>query len=174
MTVNTRTICAVCRSSGEAVRRIAWERCASLPNSVRSPVAKTTARPLPRITRQPAKAILLLSTNLLLTGSAVRAIGLASPVRGALLTTSSSVSTKRASAGTRMPSVSSSKSPGTKSSASIVLVFPSRITSTFGGRKARRACMAFSARYSWTKLNRALSKATPARAQPRRTMLWPV
>ena len=152
---------------------MAWESWAILPNSVRSPVAKTTASQLPLKTEQPAKAILTLSASRVETASAFRVCGFASPVSGALLTTKSTQLTIRASAGIRSPSAIINTSPGTTPGAGIFLTFPSRFTNTRGGRNFCRASMAFSARYSWMKLKKALRRETPSRAQPRTFILSP-
>ncbi len=173
MRVSTRTMWVVSRSRGEGVWRISWESCASLPNSVRRPVAKTTASPLPRNTLQPAKATLSLSASRLSTAADRSSRGLASPVRGALFTVRSVPCTRRASAGMRSPSAIISRSPGTSSSLRMRWGRLSRVTSTCCGRNFCSASMAFSARYSWRKLKPALRRATPASAQPRTFMLSP-
>ncbi len=164
---------AVSCSSGERDRRTSWERVAILPNSVRRPVANTTASPEPRNTEQPANTRLALSVIRDVSGSVVRATAFDSPVSGALLTIRSPTSTSRASAGTRSPSRTSSTSPGTNSSARISVSSPPRRTMTFCGRNLRSASMARSARNSWTKANSAFSTATPSSAQPRMAMFSP-
>ncbi|EKD34522.1 MAG: hypothetical protein ACD_75C02302G0001 [uncultured bacterium] len=76
----------------------------------------------------------------------------------------------RVSAAILSPSERMTTSPGTSASEGIRLASPARRTSTRCGRNFFKAVMAFSARYSWKKLNRALSRATPVSAQPRRPM----
>ncbi len=140
---------------------------AIFPNSVRIPVAKTAALPEPLTTVVPAKAMFGLSISSPGAGSSLRRIGSDSPVRGALLTVREAEARRRASAGTRSPSVNRITSPGTTSRAGSSRSFPSRTTLTRKGRSRRRASTDFSARYSWMKVKIALMTMTPIIASPR-------
>ncbi len=80
-------------------------RLAILPNSVRIPVAKTTARPCPDKIVVPANTRFGRSSQCpSSTGSAVRRFGCDSPVNAAVSTRIPLASMRRASAGTRPPS----------------------------------------------------------------------
>ena len=171
--VSTRTMRLVSRCSGDSGLRTSRDRAAILPSSVRWPVAKTTAVPLPRSTLQPAKAMFGLSISRPLAAPVFSGWERDSPVSGALLTSRSSVSTRRASAAMRSPSASSRTSPGTRSSASTSRSAPSRQTRTRCGRNRRSASIARSARISCAKAKSPFSTATPNSAQPSSPMPMP-
>ena len=117
----------------------------------------------------PAKTTLLasrVSAGAAASGSTPRSTGSDSPVRGELSTLSSCESITRASADTRSPSRSRTISPGTSSAASTSCLRPSRSTTARLGRRAAKARVACSARYSWAKLNAALTSTTAMMATP--------
>ena len=144
------------------------------PNSVRMPVAYTTARPVPVSTDVPASSRLVaVSGESSSLGPACRILGRDSPVIVALLTRRPNASIRRQSAGTLSPSPTSTTSPGTSPSAGICCTLPSRVTVTCWGSSSRRAAMARSARYSCQKEKMPLMTMTPTIAQPSRAIPCP-
>ena len=168
MAVRMRTMRDTSRSSGEAVRRMVCDSPAMRPKRVRSPVANTTPRPVPRTTVQPAKARLAHSSRGRSSAAGSRRSGCDSPVSGEVSISSESLARMRTSAAILSPSASRRRSPGTTAAASTRSTRPARTTSAMGGKNCRSAAMARSARYSWKKLNRALSRPTTTKAQPSR------
>ena len=133
------------------------------PNSVLSPVANTTARPVPEATLVPMNTrfgMLMVASSSSMIGSAVLRTASDSPVRAMLLVESSYCRTRRASALMLSPSSSTMTSPGTRSVAATMVTSPSRMTLAFDGTSFCSASVAFSARYSWKKPMVALSSTT--------------
>ena len=134
-----------------------------MPNSVFSPVANTTARPVPEATLVPMNTrfgMLMVASSSSMMGSAVLRTESDSPVRAMLLVESSYCRTRRASALMLSPSSSTMTSPGTRSAAATMVTSPSRMTLAFDGTSFCSASVAFSARYSWKKPMVALSRTT--------------
>jgi len=148
---------------------IPWVRSATFPNSVFIPVAITTASPVPDATLVPAKTRFgysIFEKPESYHGSAIFLTGWDSPVSVDWSIRSSDASIKRPSADIWSPSPRTMISPGTKSSASIFLVMPSRITRTWSGNNWNRASAAFSALNSCQKENNPLIRFTIQTAMP--------
>jgi hypothetical protein len=123
------------------------------PISVSMPVAVTTPRPRPRVTRVPFQSRLRRSARVSSgSDSASGAFSTAtdSPVSADSSACSPSPASSRRSAGTPSPASSSTVSPGTSSLPGTVTAAPSRITRAVGTTSRRRAATARSARYSCT------------------------
>ena len=134
------------------------------PNSVLSPVAKTTALPVPEATLVPMNTrlgMLMVASSSSMIASAVLRTASDSPVRAMLLVESSYWRSTRASALMLSPSSRTMMSPGTRSAAATIVTSPSRMTLAFDGTSFCSASVAFSARYSWKKPMVAFSRTTP-------------
>ena len=95
------------------------------------------------------------------TASAVFSAGTDSPVRAASSVRRFFTSTRRRSAGTLSPDSSRTTSPGTRLSAGIMRVSPSRRVRASADSMLRMESSAFSARPSWMKPSKAFSSTTP-------------
>ena len=112
-----------------------------VPSLVAPPVAATTTRPEPEVTKEPAKTRLEASNRSAgssITGSDTRATGIDSPVNVDMSTLSSEERTTRASAEIRSPSLSKTMSPGTSSAAGMFNFRPSRRTTARSGNQGRK------------------------------------
>ncbi len=144
------------------------------PNWVLLPVAKTTPCPLPASTSVPEYTMLSASKSVpAAEGWAVLVKTSDSPVRVALLTFRSCVSTRRRSAGTLSPSCRITTSPSTSKSTGTSVISPARSAFACSGSRLSSASVAFSARYSWTKLKVPLIKIIATIAQPSVDMFSP-
>ena len=133
------------------------------PNSVASPVANTTALPVPAVTEVPMNTPSRASAAAVpaFAGSAVRPDGWLSPVSAAISTDSACASITRASADTASPASSTMTSPGTRSSAPISASSPPRSTRAACGTIACSASAVRSAMCSCTNPISAFSTTTP-------------
>jgi len=156
---------AISFCSGDSGSRAACVRRAMLPNSVCMPVAYTIAFASPEISEVPAcrmsRRKAACSSG---SAAALRAIGLDSPVRLAVLTRTPNASIRRQSAGTSSPAASSTTSPGTSSATGNCTARPSRKAVVCCGSRLRNAASAFSARYSCQNENSPLIRITPSTA----------
>ena len=114
------------------------------PNSERAPVATTSPVAVPRTTSVPAYACRSRPSP-----STCLSAGTDSPVSSDSSTRRPCASTSIASAATRSPSRSRSRSPRTTSRPAMRCSIPSRITSARGLERSRRASSASSVRRSW-------------------------
>ena len=127
-------------------------RLAIFPNCVEAAVAVTTPRPRPLVTAVP---IQLMHDCIASSASACTAVVRLltepdSPVNGDSSTRKFVDSSRRRSAGTRLPVSSWTISPGTSNSALTMTMLPFRSTRHVGLSICRSACRARSAFHSWT------------------------
>ena len=118
------------------------------PISVCMPVAVTTARALPAVTRQPEKTMFTRSptgASSSVRTSASFSAGSDSPVSEDSSTARPVASMRRASAGTRSPVLRRTTSPGTTAEVSTSVRAPSRSTRQVGLLRSRSASSARSA-----------------------------
>jgi hypothetical protein len=153
-----RTI-SIC--SGDNGARVCCVRRAMRPNSVRMPVANTSACADPATTDVPASTTLRLERRSSPeTSRASLSLAADSPVTVASLTRSPRVSVTRQSAGTWSPSCSRTISPGTSCCAVNCTATPLRTTVTCAGNNLLSAAIARSARYSCQNENTPLIRIT--------------
>ena len=138
---------------GESSGSVSRSRLAMPPISVSGPVATTTPRPRPRVTRVLRKAMLVRSPGASPAsdnGCVFFSTGCDSPVSMDSSTCSCALCSRRRSAGTTAPASRLTMSPGTSPAAGIDRCAPSRRTCAWGAASWRSAAMAFSARYCCT------------------------
>ena len=165
---------SISRCSGEAVSPVLCVRRAIRPNSVRMPVAKTTAVHSPATISVPANSRLpARSRSSPGTGAADIALASDSPVNVARLARSPQLSMTRQSAGTFAPSARRITSPGTRSATDTRLSPASRRTSTCSGSRRCKASKARSVRKACQNEKQPLTTMTPTMATPSSNIPWP-
>ncbi len=163
MTSSARLSCASLPSNGVALSATSSMRAPMRPISVAGPVAVTTAVPRPSVTAVPRYTMLSRSPIGAFgseTGSVAFETATDSPVSAASSTCSVACSISRASAGTRSPAASNTRSPTTRSAAGISSCAPSRRTRAMETACLRRLSRAFAAFHSVRNPMRALSRIT--------------
>lgn len=160
-----------CLSGVGASGRAAATAARTAPMAVRPPVATTTARPRPEVTTVPEKSVLALSCAT--RAGAPGAHGNASTVLGtesdspvstdwSTRTPPPSTATRRTSAGTRAPTATATRSPGTSAAAGTVASAPPLHTAAPSASYARSSARARSALASVSTPTAALAARTAA------------
>ena len=175
MIETVRAIVSISRCNGDFSSDTPLVSVKMWPNSVLSPVAKTTAWPVPEATLVPMNTrlgMLMVASSSSTMGSEVLRTASDSPVRAMLMVDISYWRMSRASAEMLSPSSSCTRSPGTRSATATIVTSPSRTTLALAGTIFCRASVAFSARYSWKKPMVAFNSTTPRMAMVTLMLSW--